>query len=328
MNKDKFDWNASESAPKKNPMSIVSGDLHYHDGSGSLYVPNGSDISNGWGLGISSHVTGEQYKPLPNKLTLTFFSYLENQFYQGRFDLPYDKILSMFKTGYATPEGKHTTYDTVIVGVAPGGAVAVWLAGQYKTTEVFFGQAEKINLEWSHFTAATHISREEYVRSSVEESLNKYPGALEAFRKNGPIFGLWTRYRTRYPWQPQFTGMTIRDGLMGLNYFNGEDDFLITPLEPAIAASTRAVPSKLSFTWEYSPGQGRGYDLTFNETEIFDAFKKLGNNPPLKLEMRMTQVNAAPVFSVWLRNDKDAIELKNTRVKTYSVRGRKADGAR
>lgn len=328
---DKFDWHASESAPFNYPMEIIAGSLSYHDGSGSLYVPDGSRIDDGWGKGISSHVTGERFKPLPNKLTISFFSYTENQFYRGQFNLPYDKILQLFQDGYYSPnENKHSTYDQIVVGVAPGGVVAVWLSGILKTTEVFFGQAEKYVGEWSSITSNTRLSREEYVQRGIKDAL-KTPEALEALKKNGVPLGLWASYRTRYAWQPLFTGMTIRDGrINAITYFNGELDYLDYPLEKTIAASTRAVPSYMSFVWERTKIQGRSYRLTFNEPQIFAAFKKLGNeNPPLQLEMRMTpREGAVPVFSVWLRNAKEAIPLDRTDIKIYGVDDRKVDDAK
>ena len=75
---------------------------------------------------------------------------------------------------------------------------------------------------------------------------------------------------------------------------------------------------------------GRLYELTFNEPEIFEAFKKLGsNNSPLQLEMRMTPtVNGKKVFSVWLRNAKESIELKRTGIKIYAANDRKVEGAK
>ena len=332
MNKtDKFDWNASESAPLNYPMRIVGGGLSYHDGSGSLYIPDGSRIDDGWGKGISSHLTGERFKPLPNKLTINFFSYTENQFYRGQFDLPYDKILKLFQEGYYSPnENKHVTYHQIVTGVAPGGAVSVWLAGFNRTTEVFFGQAEKYAGEWSTITSNTRMSREEYVQRGIQESLET-PEALQALKKNGVPLGLWASYRTRYPWQPVFTGMTIRDGRINvIEYFNGEGDYLNYPLEKDIAASTRAVPRYINFIWEYTKIQGRSYELTFNEPEIFDAFKKLGNsNPPLQLEMRMTTNDEGKkLFSVWLRNAKESIPLKQTVVKIYGVDDRKVEDAK
>lgn len=326
---DKFDWHASESGPHSYPMEIIGGGLNYHDGSGSLYIPDKSTIHHGWGTGISSHVTSPKFKPLPHKLTITFFSYTENQFYRGKFDLPYDKILKAFQDGYYSPnENKHSTYDQIVVGVAPGGAVSVWLSGIGKTTEVFFGQAEKFEGEWSSILDNPKYTREEHVRLVIQESL-KTPEALAALKKNGVPLGLWSHYHsTRYPWQPLFTGMTVRDGRINVKYFNGELDILDYPLEKTIAASTRAVQSYISFTWEYTKVVGRSYKLTFNEPEIFDAFQKLGNGqPPLQLEMRMTPTDAGKkVFSVWLRNAKESIPLKQTSIEIYGVSDRKVEG--
>lgn len=320
---DKFDWNASESAPRKYVMTIVSGGLSYHDGSGSLYIPDGSDIKHGWGTGVSSHVTGERLKPLPKELRITFFSYTENQFYRAKFDLPYAKILALFQDGYFSPnegpKGSHVTYQKIVTGVAPGGAVAVWLVGINRTTEVFFGQAEKFEGEWSSITSNTDMSRAEYIQRRIQDA-NKTPEALEALRKNGVPLGLWASYRTRYPWQPVFSGMTVRNERINVvKYFNGEVDYLNYPLEKDIAASTRAVPSYLNFIWERGKGQSHSYKLTFNETEIFAAFKKLGNDhPPLQLDMRMTPNEAGTlVFSVGLRNAKESIPLKQTGIEIY-----------
>ena len=325
---DKFDWQASESAPRNYVMTIVSGGLSYHDGSGSLYIPDGSDIKHGWGTPVSSHVVGPDLKPLPSQLRITFFSYTENQFYQGKFDLPYAKILKLFQEGYYSPnEGKHVTYLKIVVGVAPGGAVTVWLAGINKTTEVFFGQAEKYDGEWRSITSNTTLSREEYIQRRLLDAL-KTPEAIAALHKNGVPLGLWARYRTRYPWQPLFTGMTVRDGRIDeVRYFTGELDYFNYPLESSIAGSTRPVPSQIYFIWEYTKVQGRSYELTFDEAEIFDAFKKLGNShPSLQLEMRMTPTDSGKkVFSVWLRNAKDAIPLKQTRIKIYGVSDRKVE---
>ncbi len=319
----KFEWQATESAPRNYVMTIIGGNLSYHDDSGSLYVPDKSNIDHGWGKGASSHIVGPDRKPLPKRLAIGFFSYTENQFYEGIFDLPYDKILKMFQDGYYSPnEGGEVTYQQVVVGVAPGGAVAVWLRGIDKTTEVFFGQAEKIEGRWGSLTNATHITREEYVRKSILYSL-KTPEAVAALHQNGVPIGLWNTYRTRYLWQPVLTGIQLKKGLINhVQYFNGERDYLNYPLEAAIAASTRAVPKELHFVGAPpgATGKPKLVELYFNEAEIFDAFKKLGpNNQPLQLEIRNEVIDGNNKFTIWLRNDKDKIELKNTKIQTYNT---------
>lgn len=318
----KFDYQAGASAPRQYPMRILGGSLGYHDDSGSLYVPGGGDIDHGWGESYASHITGPTLKPLPKQLFVSFFSYTENQFYQGRFDLPYDKILKMFQEGYYSPgRDAHITYDALIVGVAPGGAVAVWAEGISKTTEVFFGQAQKVEKDWRVMTDNTQLSREEYVRMTVVES-RKTPEALAALKQNGVPIGLWDRYRTRYDWQPLFTDMAIRDDLIyDIRYFNGERDYLYYPLKPEIAAQTRPVPAELNFVWlQPNVAKGRLVELYFNEAEILGAFEKLGaHSKPLKLEMRLQLIDNKYDLTIWVRNDKEAIELKQTKVKTYNT---------
>ncbi len=124
MTKLKFDWQATDNAPRDYPMEILGGSLIYPE-SGSLYVPDKIRIAYGWGKPGRSHVVGPDLKPLPNTLAISFFSYTENQFYGGRFALPYDRIVQLFNAGYDSPRKGHITYDQIIVGVAPGGAVAV-----------------------------------------------------------------------------------------------------------------------------------------------------------------------------------------------------------
>ncbi|MBN4080457.1 DUF2931 family protein, partial [Beggiatoa alba] len=111
----KFDWQASEGAPNNYPMKIIAGSLSFPNG-GSLYVPNGVKLHNGWGKGRSTHVGGDDLKSLPNKLSILFFSYTEDQFYRGEFALPYNKILALFQAGHYSPNDKgDITYDEITV---------------------------------------------------------------------------------------------------------------------------------------------------------------------------------------------------------------------
>src|SRR5690606_26482489 len=121
-----------------------------------------------WGQMVSSHLVGPDLKPLPDRLEITFFSFLENQHYQGTFDLPYDDILAMFREG-ENPEGD-PTYDRIMVGVAPGGTVAVWLMGVAKTTEVFLGKADPVDLDLMAFGEKIR-DRDAYVQAELEDTI-------------------------------------------------------------------------------------------------------------------------------------------------------------
>src|SRR5690625_6866949 len=64
---------------------------------------------------VSSHIVGLDLKPLPDRLDIKFFSYTENQFYHGVFELPYERILSLFSEGSLNKEDP--TYYRIMVGV-------------------------------------------------------------------------------------------------------------------------------------------------------------------------------------------------------------------
>src|SRR5690625_7133690 len=99
-------------------MRVINGTLLYRGESHVLYIPSGGTIGRGWGEMVSSHIVGPDLKPLPDRLDIKFFSYTENQFYHGVFELPYERILSLFSEGSLNKEDP--TYYRIMVGVAPG----------------------------------------------------------------------------------------------------------------------------------------------------------------------------------------------------------------
>ena len=103
MNKNatEFKWYATESAPEHYPMEIRQGTFYYKDQNQGLYIPSGGTLNTGWGRMISSHVTGAEKKPLPDRVEVTYFSYAEKQFYRGKFNLPYEQMLTAFQIGRA-----------------------------------------------------------------------------------------------------------------------------------------------------------------------------------------------------------------------------------
>ena len=315
----KFDWLASDSAPQSYPMEIVSGTLYFHD-KGTLNVPSKKILHNGWGISVSTHIVGDDTKPLPERLEITFFSYTENQFYQGNFDLPYEKILKLFQAGYYSPKvSRNANYNEVVVGIAPGGHVSVWLNGIDKTTEVFSTQAEKLEGDWKEIIDNSDISRIDYIQGVLERRMKSEQ--LKELNEKGVPLGLWETYRKRYDWQPEFTGLEAPDRIKRVIYFNGEDEYLYYPLDAEHANKPLPIPQEMHFNWDWPKGRPLVFKLFFDEAEIFDAFNKLGSHgEPLKLEMRMV-VNdkKETLFSVLLKNSKEEIFLKKTDLKNYGI---------
>ncbi len=300
-NKTKFEWDATDSAPKHYPMEIIQGDFIYKgEAESGLYIPSGGTLIAGWGRPISSHVTGEKYKPLPDKLDITFFSYAEKQFYRGKFDLPYDKILALFQAGVAAnPE--HPIYSSLMAGIAPGGAVAVWVVGNGSYIEVFFGQAEKVDLNPSAAFALPFKDKaqsDKYIEDGLTEVLD--PEELNDLKNNGIPSGLWARYRNYYEWEPVLTeGFALT--YVGYEFLNGER-------YDKGGMLSRPVPKEVAFKTIIN-GEENIFIIAFNEFEIMDAFEKLGTNNQkvyLEFEPRIPRKTTR----VRIYNDKESITLK------------------
>lgn len=117
-------------------MNIYQGHLFLEDGN-DVYIPCSGVSHTGWGYSGSMHTQGEDLKAVPVKLEVTWASFLENKFYTGSWELPVDKIKNLFKEGtinWRTNEKE--SYTSVVVGLAPGGVVVVWIYGNDQQVEI------------------------------------------------------------------------------------------------------------------------------------------------------------------------------------------------
>ena len=321
---DKFDWLATESAPKKYPMEIIRAFLYAPDGS-SVYVPYGADIFHGWGEMRSAHVSGPDKKPLPNKLDITFFSYAEDTFYQGSFDLPYEEILKLFQEGYFIPSRKEKqSFRRIMVGVAPGGVVCVWLKGVGRITEVFYGHAKTVDLAWSNIVDDPDTTREEYILEVLEDAVGD--DGVSALKENGVPLKLWDSYRKTYPWQMQVHSTRIHRPLMYVDFFNGEKYYI--ELESTFKSEDFKIlpaPKTIYIEWPATSGQTREFELHFNEQEVFDAFKALaGENDkyidqPLTLDVYFQEEGRQRTISVGLRRANESIIFKEVKIEAFRI---------
>lgn len=306
-NKNRFHWLATESAPKNYPMRIINGTFYFHNEKGGLYVPTAASIGHFWGTGESTHVVGEDFKPLPDRLDIRFFSFTENKLYQGSFDLPYEKILALFKEG--VERDKETPiFNRMMVGVAPGGAVAVWVRGRGETREVFFGQAEPYEAEIRTLLDGEITDRAAYARSYLEDLPSE---TLADIDKNGVPFGLWEKYRTPYKWATILRTEKKLSNDTKYSFFNGESYRLDYPFNDEILKAPRPLPLLIGFGC-YIEGTSKQYFFVvrFDEKELYAAFDKLNGREEL-VNIEIEPFMPKNLTKVKLYNSKGSIELKN-----------------
>ena len=317
-----FDWLASESASENFPMEIIKGTFHFKEGGGQ-YVPSGVLLYElPWGQHRSVHVSGAALKPVPNKLSITFFSYTENKFYQGEFDLPYDTILALFQTPYySTKKRTEVTYHRIVAGVSPGGGVAVWLNGFNRKVQVYYGKAQEVQLSWK-LMEVEDVVRNDYVKEIVEESI-----PAEDYKKlvtEGVPLERWDNYQQRYHWQLNLLTENRAPKLVEeISYVNGEVDYFFYPLSEDIARQTRAVPKYLYYSWKTPQGKPLDMHYTFDAEELskvfaeFEARKPATADEPMLLTVQLFEHKDGRRWGVAVQRGDEEVVLKKVKFKQY-----------
>lgn len=272
---DRFDWLVTECAPAGFPARIVGGDLFFEDGS-SLYIPARRVVNNGWGATGSIHIAGDDLKPAPVRLEVTWLSYTEDRFYRGAFDLPASLLLALFRSGLPSPrDGRHITYDRVVVGVAPGGAVSVWMGAQRVVTEVAVFRASEADVPWEGVLGDPDMSRAAHVAAILEETRTLRSRHLLA--EAPELLERWSLYPCRARWsaRPE-PGSPVR--AIWIHGFNGEVEWVDVASrdrDSSPGLATRAVPRVLIPHWTHSTGLQMTTEIRLDEVETFAAFAAL-----------------------------------------------------
>jgi hypothetical protein len=260
---------------------------------------------------------------LPERVTITFYSYSEDTFYRGAFDLPYERIAKLFADGYrsyhpGTPS--QITFNAINIGVTIGGAVAVWVEGIGRRQEVFFGQAEAFDGNWQHLTQMPYVKKTEIIEDSLKQAAER--DLLIERYMSAPPLGLWAKYRTPYVWRVTVEGLPAPRQWVRYDFFNGEQFDLPWPMKPAQWDEPRPLPRHIFFDVQQPE---RDYltrlEYDFDDTEIYDAFQRLGaDGTSVELVFRRAVVGGAYRDLAVLRRGDQEMPLERTKIQLSRVR--------
>ena len=311
----KYRWYPTESSPKLYPMEIVKGNLIFSDGS-SIYIPDHKVVSNGWGETGSSYISGEDIKPVPVKLEIHWFSYAENKFYSGSYELPYDEMLTLFDKGMSSPvNGDKITYNRIIVGIAPEGEISVWLTAEGIVTEVASFKAKEAQTDWTEIIESKRVSREQYIDMVFEDTLET--NQIEDLKEKGVPAGLWETYRQQNHWQPEVIGS--QPLVMWVKTFNGEQEYFNFS-DSDNSRTHRAIPKRVKINWLQKSGQKYTATIHFDEEEIFKAYEKLiTDKPEHKITLQLEISEAGHTIDVFLKDEKFILKLEKNEMKVYKM---------
>lgn len=113
-----------------------------------LSIPESVPFQGEWGRNDAIAILEESEHELPKDLHLIYLSLLEQQFYIINEEIP--PIINEYWNTKDSSTG-NLIYNKVVIGMAPYGNVAFWLAGYNKEMLLFFTKGRKINLSLSDF---------------------------------------------------------------------------------------------------------------------------------------------------------------------------------
>ena len=333
MNEPEYEWGISVNAPIGYPIHVYAGRV------GSQYIISElwcSTEEPDWG---SAYVNeGNDPKELPKDIDIVWFSFIENCFYNLQASLDYEKIKKLFKEGFEQRirygELHHTTYNGLVVGLAPGGTVVVWVGKGYSPiTEVGRFQASRTYLtETSDMDSHERLIFDKEYRKSIATASNIVPLEVQKANEGKPIpYNLWDRYaETQYRWYPTFE---IPDGKMGdvfFRYWNGEANTIFyTDLEPTTEREAILKPKvcqepigklplykEISINYKAFDGIKYAATITFDWEQSAETYKKVfGEHPEevtAQLYFRLNRNNTHVTTHLIGSNGKDLIiEPKN-----------------
>ena len=304
-----YEWGVAVNTPIGYPIRFYAGRVGGMSIIGELY----SELREpDWGCaaGYESHSMDE----LPKSVDMVWLSLKEDCFYRLKTAIDYEKVAKLFREGFdeRVPNGevRHKTYDTIVVGIAPGGVVVLWVgSGYFPIKEIGRYQADKIELREPE--GLDNHQRLIFDKEYAKRLLTNNTIIPEDFReanKDKPIpFGLWDSYRDhQYQWYPTFEIPNGKIGDVDYQYWNGEaDTFFFTDFitleehkdvfaPKELYHNIRKLPlfKEIRFTYKAEDGIKYGVGLQFDWEDILATYKKVFGEHPEEVKAHLDiQIN-------------------------------------
>ena len=288
-------WTPSVCAPKDYPVMVISGVVTTGKVGGVPIMREFMNSSN-WGEISGRHISINS-RSIPNGLGIRWYSYVENKFYGGFFDLPVEKLTQLFAKRFVSMNGKkaNSSYNHVLVGMAPKGYVHVWLYGDGTVSEVGIFQAEEISMTLHEFDSHMWEAEEDQDAALAEwraEHLEENKNADSLVRQHVPIpDGLWKdKYREKFLSRVVFKygDPNALTDMYTVRYFNGEAEVLSGEALKSNALQERPRFWQLIFKWSFGRELRKTF-IYFDQAEMEAAYTRLynGQSTDLACELRV-----------------------------------------
>lgn len=248
--KKKYKWSANVSAPREYPIEVYTGAI------GGVYFSQMGGFSNsGWGgVGSNDYINAIP----PERLDITWLSYVDNKFYTGDWKLPTEKIKELFEKGFyykSFDKAKIQPYDYINIGLGPKGMVVVWVMGIGEQIEVARYQAHETIIDPKLITESEkYMFEKDYAKDMLTYNGTISKDVRKQIEKYGyPPPEIYESYREKYLWKPK---VILPEGCkvtsMYIKMCNGESE---DPYDRPIDMKYRALPYAIQIEWSIGNGK-------------------------------------------------------------------------
>lgn len=256
----KYKWLVETVADYGYPMEIKGGGFMDEKGEILAGIPADMYLNGQWWNGDSgSMVTGEEFRPLPSVMTIRWFSYAEDKFYQGKFTLDHKKLEEEFNKIFPCNFGKYS-YSAIKVALAPGGQVFLYLTGPNMKLLGSY-QAEEIvvpDFREEMGITADGVTRKE----SVGKRVAKMPASTQREIQQGSIRkDIWKNINKTYPWKYTYEiagdnrPLKILDRTQGADFISGEQTWCLENEDYFTQSIPKAVPLEIDARFKTEAGR-------------------------------------------------------------------------
>jgi hypothetical protein len=251
----KYEWSAVVSAPREYPIEVYTG------AAGDYFFSQMGGFSNvGWGGGgIDNTIEA----PLPDRLDMTWLSYVDNKFYTGEWELPTEKIQQLFDQGYYSgpiePGVDGEIYNNIQIGLAPKGMVVVWVCGSGSSNQVEVArfQAHETTINPKLLTEdEKYMFEKDYAKDMLTYDGTISKDLREQLRLHGfPPPEVYEAYREKYLWKPKvILPEGCRINSLSIKMCNGEME---NPFDKPVEQKQRAIPYVFEIFWYVGTGKNQ-----------------------------------------------------------------------
>ena len=208
----KFEWNAGISSPKF--YSTAPFVEYFYQGKSVAKASTNVGVGQGWGITMGGYTGGNKFKPVPDSVYVKWSCEADDILYIGKFRLPHEKMLSLFKKGAIDSYGNKEEYSVIITGTAPGGNITIWMQAGKVLTEIIKFKAKnqgiwmEYNKEYQEFNKKIQNSKE-YINS--EASIFLY--------LHGIPYSVWEKGEKEYDYDIAFSSKDTTNYGYNLHFY-------------------------------------------------------------------------------------------------------------